>query len=358
MLHSITELNKHFQDQLNKTRAEHGVPYKDLHFDLDSSVQVCLDSLGRFQVTQSIKPVTIIKDPSPTQQQGGFHPYSIEVSTQGVFVLISGTPCVVMVFTHAGELLKTIKLDQQGEEAISFGGLTVTERMLAVVVTSKHCVQTYSHEGELLKVVGKLGHSQLEFNTPIGITSTEEGHLIVADSRNNRLQVFTPQLEFSHFIGSSNSVPGELRYPADVSVNKINQIVCLHQGSPSIHIYSFTGMLLSQFGSTINGNELHCPVRLAISQTGNIVVVDRSKPCLTVYGPDNSILVRLVGMYNEVWGIAFSPQNRLFVCDTDHIKVLNLQAFEMFGPTRHSSLPGETKRSYLVSKNGPSISDV
>lgn len=358
MLHSLHEINQRFQNELNIARAEYDVPYSDLHFDIDPSIQVYLQNLGRFQVTRNVLPVAVINDPS---QHEVFSPYAIEVKNQGIFVLVSGSANVIMVFTHTGELMRTIQLGQHIEEPVSLGGLTVTDSIIAVCVTSKHCIQTYSHDGELISVIGKLGHAQFEFNTPIGLATTEEGHLIVADSRNNRLQVFTPELKFSHFIGSSNNVPGELRYPADVGVNKTNQIVCLHQGNPSIHVYSFTGMLLSQFGSTVNSNELHCPVRLAISQSGHVVAVDRSKPCLAVYGSDSSIMIRLAGMYNEVWGVAFSSQNRLFVCDTDHIKVLNLQPFELLGRTRHSSLPGDTKRRYTgptVTGNGPSISDV
>ena len=357
MLHSVRELNQRLQDELNKTRAEHEVPYSDIHFNIDPSIQVYLQSLGRFQVTRNIRPIAVIKDQS---QLESFSPYAIEVKNQGIFVLVSGAESVIMVFSHTGEIINTIKLKPQGDEIVSLGGLTVTDTLIAVSVTSKHCIHNYSHEGELVNIIGKLGHAQFEFNTPIGLTTTEEGHLIVADSRNNRLQVFTPELKFSHFIGSSNSVPGELRYPADVGVTKNNLIVCLHQGNPSIHVYSFTGMLINQFGSTVNSNELHCPVRLAISQSGHIVAVDRSKPCLAVYGSDTSILVRLAGTYEEVWGIAFSPQNRLFVCDSDHIKVLNLNPFELLGRTRHASLPGDAKRRFTSpsTNSGPSISDV
>ncbi|KAI6659107.1 E3 ubiquitin-protein ligase TRIM71-like [Oopsacas minuta] len=358
MLHSLQELHQRFQDQLNITRVEYDVPYSDIHFDMDPSIQVCLQNLGRFQVTRNILPVAVIKDPG---QHEVFSPYAIDVKNQGIFVLVSGTANLIIVFTHTGELMKTIRLETQSEESVSFGGLTVTDSIIIVCVTSRHCLQTYTHEGELINMIGKLGHAQFEFNTPIGLATTVEGHLIVADSRNNRLQVFTPELKFSHFIGSSNSVPGELRYPADVGLTKNNQIVCLHQGNPSIHVYSFTGMLLNQLGSTVNSNELHCPVRLAISQSGHIVTVDRSKPCLAVYGSDTTIMVRLAGMYNEVWGVAFSSQNRLFVCDGDHIKVLNLQPFELLGRTRHSSLPGDSKRHLTatsITGNFPSISDV
>ena len=350
-------LNQRLQDELNRAQAEYDVPYGDIHFNIDPSIQVYLQNLGRFQVTKNVRPVAVIRDQSNLES---FSPYAIEVKNQGIFVLVSGSESVIMVFSHTGELLNTIKLKPQGDEIVSLGGLTVTDTLIAVSVTSKHCIQTYSHDGELMSVIGKLGHGQFEFNTPIGLATTLEGHMIVADSRNNRLQVFTPELKFSHFIGSSNSVPGVLRYPADVGVTKNNTIVCLHQGNPSIHVYSFTGMLINQFGSTVNSNELHCPVRLAISQSGHVVAVDRSKPCLAVYGSDTSILVRLAGMYKEVWGIAFSPQNRLFVCDSDHIKVLNLHPFELLGRTRHTSLPGDAKRHFtaLSAYSGPATSDV
>ena len=99
MLHSLHEINQRFQNELNIARAEYDVPYSDLHFDIDPSIQVYLQNLGRFQVTRNVLPVAVINDPS---QHEVFSPYAIEVKNQGIFVLVSGSANVIMVFTHTG----------------------------------------------------------------------------------------------------------------------------------------------------------------------------------------------------------------------------------------------------------------
>ena len=58
-------------------------------------------------------------------------------------------------------------------------------------------------DGKCVKSVGKQGSGPLEFNSPCGVTiSPITGHVYIADCNNHRIQVFNPDLTFSHAFGA------------------------------------------------------------------------------------------------------------------------------------------------------------
>ena len=78
-------------------------------------------------------------------------------------------------------------------------GITVTEDG-SIVVTERgmlNCVFVFSSRGELIQCFGKTGSKPGMFNSPSGVTVNSKGQIIVADTYNQRLQVFSLHKEDS-----------------------------------------------------------------------------------------------------------------------------------------------------------------
>ena len=58
-----------------------------------------------------------------------------------------------------------------------------------VVLTGKSVVYKTDFDGNMLGAFGQYGRALGQFNEPSGITSEGDGVLLIADSRNNRIQV-------------------------------------------------------------------------------------------------------------------------------------------------------------------------
>ena len=72
-------------------------------------------------------------------------------------------------------------------------GITVTQDG-SIVVTEQgnlNCVSVFSSRGDLIQCLGKTGSKPGMFNSPSGVTVNCKGQIIVADTHNQRLQVFS-----------------------------------------------------------------------------------------------------------------------------------------------------------------------
>ena len=70
-----------------------------------------------------------------------------------------------------------------------------------------------------LRSFGRKGDKQGEFNFPAGIAFDKNGHIIVVDSGNHRVQVFSEQGEFLSQFGEQGSLDHQLQDPYGVSVD-------------------------------------------------------------------------------------------------------------------------------------------
>jgi hypothetical protein len=74
-------------------------------------------------------------------------------------------------------------------------GILVDENKLMFCDVKNNRILMYSNTGEILGAIGKLGSAPGEFNYPTGICCYKDYYYII-DSGNNRVQVFTKELEF------------------------------------------------------------------------------------------------------------------------------------------------------------------
>ncbi len=121
---------------------------------------------------------------------------------------------------------------------------------------------------QLISCFGKQGARPGEFNSPGDVcflptsgNSTAES-FVVADTNNNRLQVFSTQGTFIKVIGE-----GQIK-PWGVAITKKLHIVVSDALDKCIKIFNMEGLCLQKFGKFL------CPSGIAVNSAGNFVVTD------------------------------------------------------------------------------------
>ena len=78
---------------------------------------------------------------------------------------------------------------------------------LIVVDSGNNRLQVFTPDGKFVAKYGKAGSGDGEFNQPWGITLDTAGNIYVADWKNHRIQKLSPEGEFLMKIGEYGTVP-------------------------------------------------------------------------------------------------------------------------------------------------------
>lgn len=88
-----------------------------------------------------------------------------------------------------------------------------------IVADSKnHRLQFFDKNGRFRRKMGTQGSRELQFTHPRGLALDVCGHLVVADMGNHRLQIVTLGGKLVKIIGSEGSGDGQLSFPESVAV--------------------------------------------------------------------------------------------------------------------------------------------
>ena len=89
----------------------------------------------------------------------------------------------------------------------------------------------------LLQFLGGEGTDPGQFTRPNGVAVDEEGHIVVADSRNNRVQIFNTNGVFVNAFGTSGTGPGEFDRPCGVCISPRGEIIVVDFGNNRVQVF-------------------------------------------------------------------------------------------------------------------------
>jgi predicted membrane-bound mannosyltransferase len=187
---------------------------------------------------------------------------------------------------------------------------------------------TYSLAPEVL--VGGPGVALGDLQSPRQIAFTDSGNLLVADSDNHRVQVFTaggePLFAWGQYAdaGLGPAPGGTFNQPWGIAAGDGNVFVA-DTWNHRIERFNEQGDFLNSFGTFgTEGGELalYGPRSLAVDGEGRIYVVDTGNKRVLVYDDQGTPLAQFggggiePGRLDEPVGIAIGPDGRIFVADT------------------------------------------
>lgn len=99
----------------------------------------------------------------------------------------------------------------------------------------QHCVKIFNNEGELVHNYGRHGAGDAELDHPYGICCDKFGHIIVADTWNNRIHLVSEEGKYLSILLSKDD---GLLWPQAVSIDKKGNLIVLEQHG-NVKIYQY-----------------------------------------------------------------------------------------------------------------------
>ncbi|XP_013163168.1 PREDICTED: protein wech [Papilio xuthus] len=142
---------------------------------------------------------------------------------------------------------------------------------------------------------GKEGQDEGQVSRPWGLCVDREGNIIVADRRNNRIQIFNNRGEFKTMFGAKGTGPGEFDLPAGITTDTYGRIIVIDKDNHRVQIFTSAGNFILKFGSF--GKEcgqFQYPWDVAVNTLGNIVVTDTRNHRIQLFTSDGTYITKFV----------------------------------------------------------------
>ena len=122
---------------------------------------------------------------------------------------------------------------------------------------------------------GGAGSENGRFNRPEGLAVDGRGRVLVADSCNHRVQIFSPRGEWLESFGQPGTGPGEMSYPYDIAVDRQGNIYVCEFGNSRIQIFDHqlrSREIIGGIGD--RAGKFYNPWTLAFDSQDNLFVAD------------------------------------------------------------------------------------
>ena len=225
-----------------------------------------------------------------------------------------------------------LSFGREGSSAGMFSypwGIAVNKKdEIAVTDSGNHRIQVFSSNGTHLRSFGRNGDQQGEFNRPTGIAFHND-NIIVAD-HNHRVQLFSGQGEYLGQFGGKGNLDHQLKNPYGLSIDNDGNIIVADSDNKSIKIFSIDGQFLRKIGT--EGSIIrpfHC-----IQHENYLVVSDIKNHCLKVFNRDGKFLYKFGekgdgnGEFNTPEYLSVNKAGQLLVCDFGNHRI---QVFKLSG---------------------------
>ena len=203
-----------------------------------------------------------------------------------------------------------------------------------VTATAVGCISiaTSATAASFYFAFGSQGNLDGQFNNPFGIAVGSGGNIYVADTANNRVQVFDSNGNVVSTFGSYGTVGGQFSWPSGIAVDGGGKIYVADTLNDRIQVFNSSGVFQSAFG---NG-ALSMPQGIAVGSGGEIYVADTANNCVQVFDSSGNVLSTLSicspipgtgnGEFSSPGGVTVDGVGNIYVADTfnNRVQVFNL----------------------------------
>jgi DNA-binding beta-propeller fold protein YncE len=169
---------------------------------------------------------------------------------------------------------------------------------------------------------GAAGTNASQFDHPYGIALDTNGLIYVADSWNNRIQVFQPSGTFVRQWGTSGAAPGQLGWPWALAFDTNGLLYVTENYNNRVQVFGPTGAWVRAFGSFGTGaGQMWGPSGVAFGPTGLVYVTDYCNNRVEIFRPDGTFVSAwgssgtTNGQFQSPCGIAVDADGNVLVSD-------------------------------------------
>jgi glucose/arabinose dehydrogenase/sugar lactone lactonase YvrE len=242
--------------------------------------------------------------------------------------LVSSTSILPLAYSQGSSGIPRWNQSGEGVPRLSLpSGITVDASSGNVFVadTANNRIQLFTSNGTFLTQWGEYGDEDGAFRSPEGIAVDQEGNVYVADTENNRIQLFTSNGTFLTQWGEYGDEDGAFRSPEGIAVDQEGNVYVADTANNRIQLF-YNGTFLTQWGGYGRSDvelQMRFPEGIAVDQEGNVYVADTENnriqlfyngTFLTQWGGYGRSDVELQMRFPE--GIAVDEQGNIYVADT------------------------------------------
>ncbi|XP_057268644.1 tripartite motif-containing protein 3 [Pezoporus wallicus] len=219
---------------------------------------------------------------------------------------------------------------EKGEFTNLQGISTSSSGRIVVADSNNQCVQVFSNEGQFRLRFGVRGRSPGQLQRPTGVTVDMNGDIIIADYDNRWVSIFSPEGKFKTKLGA-----GRLMGPKGVAVDRNGHIIVVDNKACCVFIFQSNGKLVTKFGSRGTAERQFAgPHFVAVNNKNEIVVTDFHNHSVKVYSADGEFLFKFGshgegnGQFNAPTGVAVDANGNIIVADWGNSRI---QVFDSSG---------------------------
>ena len=150
-------------------------------------------------------------------------------------------------------------------------GLSLDSNGNIIVADSDNkLIKIFSMGGKFVRKIDGLGSLSL----PVHCVQCDD-HLIVSGRNAHCIKVFSTEGEYQYKFGQQGGGDGEFNYPYCMTVTKSKHLMVCDWGNYRIQVFELNGRFVGKFGTKgSNVGEFNQPLSVAVLSNGRIVVCD------------------------------------------------------------------------------------
>jgi len=253
----------------------------DIAVDTDGKIYVADTENKRVHVLdrdgKTIRTWNAVQDGSDLMEE----PLGIALSEDKVYVTDGSDK--VLIFTKTGQLIDWFGTSGSNpKEFDNPRGIHVHQNIVYVADTDNDRVQMFSLDGIYLTSIGSEGEGPGQMSEPTDVAVDHRGYIYVTERGNNRIQAFSPNGKFHRNYFNVSE-------PSSIAVDGAGFVVA-DSGNYMIKKFSFNENLLLSFGSRGNSSsQFENLTGVAIDSSGKILAVDSEKNTIQIFTPQKQV---------------------------------------------------------------------
>lgn len=212
------------------------------------------------------------------------YPYGLAINSAGNLLVADSANRRILVYSTKGKFLKELVPTKNRIGLVRPGAITVDRSKIYISDLWGHQVLVVDCDGNLIRKIGSPGSKNGQFKFPQSVVIDAKQRIWVADTGNNRIQVFDKEGKFLFKIsGKENRLnPSLLR---GMVIDSLHRIFVSDAVNNRILVYDSKGNSLFSFGELgTQKQQFMFPMNLWIAKDGRIYIADRGNRRVQVWG--------------------------------------------------------------------------
>jgi aldose sugar dehydrogenase len=161
----------------------------------------------------------------------------------------------------------------------------------------------YSQEFSYIPNWRNSGTGEERLLGPAGIAIDQQGDIYVADTSNNRIQVFSDNGTFITQWGAYGTGNGTLKSPEGIALDQQGNVYVADTANHRIQVFSDNGTFITQWGGYgLTDLHLRSPEGIAVHSSGNVYVADTANRRIVALSPSPLSSVAFSSEDGQIYG--------------------------------------------------------